>query len=245
MRRGDEMARPLVEQAADRLMHLILEREYPIGAKLPNEYELAQDLDVGRSTVREAVRSLAARNILEVRQGSGTYISSKKGVAEDPFGFAFVKDRVKLTTDLFELRYLLEPRIAERAAQFANDEDIKRLEEIVYAIEEALEANDPIHLELDVKFHSMIAEMSGNIAVSSLIPVINQSIQIINEDYTNRQMKKTSIEAHRNILKAIQSRHPIAAYDSMMSHVLTVRQSVLNDWFDKKIDIQGLPSSKK
>ncbi|RFE02486.1 FadR/GntR family transcriptional regulator [Streptococcus parauberis] len=237
------MARPLVEQAAERLLQLILERDYPVGVKLPNEYELAQDLDVGRSTVREAVRSLAARNILEVRQGSGTYISSKKGVAEDPFGFAFVKDRVKLTTDLFELRYLLEPRIAERAAQFASDEDIVRLEEVVLAIEKALAENDPIHLELDVKFHSMLAEMSGNIAVTSMIPVINQSIQIINEDYSNRQMKQTSIDAHRNILKAIQSRHPIAAYDSMLAHILTVRQTVLNDWFDKKIDIQGLPAT--
>ncbi|HEN3124702.1 TPA: GntR family transcriptional regulator, partial [Streptococcus agalactiae] len=55
------MARPLVEQTADRLLHLILEREYPVGAKLPNEYELAEDLDVGRSTIREAVRSLATR----------------------------------------------------------------------------------------------------------------------------------------------------------------------------------------
>lgn len=72
------MARPLVEKAAERLLELILERDYKNGDKLPNEYELAQDLEVGRSTVREAVRSLATRNILEVRQGSGTYISSKK-----------------------------------------------------------------------------------------------------------------------------------------------------------------------
>ncbi|WP_153048857.1 GntR family transcriptional regulator, partial [Streptococcus suis] len=119
----------------------------------PNEYELAQDLEVGRSTVREAVRSLATRNILEVRQGSGTYISSKKGVSEDPLGFSLVRDRVKLTTDLFEVRYLLEPRIAERVAQFASDEDIARLEDIVVAIEEAVAAGDSKHLELDVQFH--------------------------------------------------------------------------------------------
>lgn len=72
------MAKPLVEKASERLLELILERGYEVGDKLPNEYELAQDLEVGRSTVREAVRSLATRNILEVRQGSGTYISSKK-----------------------------------------------------------------------------------------------------------------------------------------------------------------------
>lgn len=183
------MAKPLVEKASERLLELILEREYEVGDKLPNEYELAQDLEVGRSTVREAVRSLATRNILEVRQGSGTYISSKKGVSEDPLGFSLVRDRVKLTTDLFEVRYLLEPRIAERVAQFASDEDVARLEEIVLAIEEAVAAGDTKHLELDVKFHCMLAEMSGNLAMTSLMPVINQSIHLINENYSNRQMK--------------------------------------------------------
>lgn len=232
---------PLVEKTAERLMTFIIDNGYEVGQKLPNEYELSEVLEVGRSTVREAVRSLAARNVLEVRQGSGTYISSKRGVVEDPFGFAFVKDRIKLTTDLFELRFLLEPRIAERAAQFGKEEDIQRLEQLALEIKEALAADDPKHLELDVQFHSLLAEMSGNIAIKRLLPVINESIQIINEDYTNRQMKQSSIEAHWNIVKAIQARHPIAAYDSMLSHILGVRQSVLNDWYEKKIDMHGLP----
>ena len=135
--------RPLVDKTAERLMAFILDNGYEVGQKLPNEYDLSEALGAGRSTVREAVRSLVARNILEVRQGSGTYISSKRGVVEDPFGFAFVKDRIKLTTDLFELRYLLEPRIAERAAQFGKEEDIQRLEQIAIEIEEALAADDP------------------------------------------------------------------------------------------------------
>lgn len=234
------MARPLVEKTAERLLNLILERGYEVGAKLPNEYELAQDLEVGRSTIREAVRSLATRNILEVRQGSGTYISSKKGISEDPLGFALVQDRVKLTTDLFEVRYLLEPRIAERVAQFASEEDVEQLEEIVLAIEEAVKAGDDKHLELDVQFHCMLAEMSGNIAMTSLMPVINQSIHLINENYTNRQMKSDSLQAHRNILTAIKQRHPVAAYDSMLAHIVAVRQAVLEEWFDKDMPLHGL-----
>lgn len=234
------MARPLVEKTAERLLNLILERGYEVGAKLPNEYELAQDLEVGRSTIREAVRSLATRNILEVRQGSGTYISSKKGISEDPLGFALVQDRVKLTTDLFEVRYLLEPRIAERVAQFASEEDVEQLEEIVLAIEEAVKAGDDKHLELDVQFHCMLAEMSGNIAMTSLMPVINQSIHLINENYTNRQMKSDSLQAHRNILAAIKQRHPVAAYDSMLAHIVAVRQVVLEEWFDKDMPLHGL-----
>lgn len=234
------MAKPRVEQAAERLWKYIVDNELEVGTKLPNEYELATVLEVGRSTVREAVRALAGRNILEVRQGSGTYISSKKGIAEDPLGFSLVKDRVKLTTDLFELRYLLEPRIAERAAQFATDEDIEKLEKVVIAIEEAVEKGEPIHLELDVKFHTMLAEMSGNIAMTSLSPVINESIHLINEDYTSRQMKDSSLKAHRNILHAIKTRHPIAAYDSMLGHILEVRQTVLAEWFNKDIPLHGM-----
>ncbi|WP_105151811.1 FadR/GntR family transcriptional regulator [Streptococcus suis] len=238
------MAKPLVEKASERLLELILERGYEVGDKLPNEYELAQDLEVGRSTVREAVRSLATRNILEVRQGSGTYISSKKGVSEDPLGFSLVRDRVKLTTDLFEVRYLLEPRIAERVAQFASDEDIARLEDIVVAIEEAVAAGDSKHLELDVQFHCMLAEMSGNLAMTSLMPVINQSIHLINENYSNRQMKADSLQAHRNILMAIKQRHPVAAYDSMLAHIIAVRQVVLSEWFGKDMTLHGLNDHK-
>ncbi|HFI2462078.1 TPA: FadR/GntR family transcriptional regulator [Streptococcus suis] len=238
------MAKPLVEKASERLLELILERGYEVGDKLPNEYELAQDLEVGRSTVREAVRSLATRNILEVRQGSGTYISSKKGVSEDPLGFSLVRDRVKLTTDLFEVRYLLEPRIAERVAQFASDEDIARLEDIVVAIEDAVVAGDSKHLELDVQFHCMLAEMSGNLAMTSLMPVINQSIHLINENYSNRQMKTDSLQAHRNILMAIKQRHPVAAYDSMLAHIIAVRQVVLSEWFGKDMTMHGLNDHK-
>ncbi|HEL0015218.1 FadR/GntR family transcriptional regulator [Streptococcus equi] len=219
------MARPLVEKTAERLLKLILERGYEVGAKLPNEYELAQDLEVGRSTIREAVRSLATRNVLEVRQGSGTYISSKKGVSEDPLGFSLVKDTAKLTADLFELRLLLEPRIAALTAQHATPKEVEALEKLVIDIEEAVAAGDPKHLQLDVNFHSLMAKYSGNIAMDSLLPVINQSIHLINANYTNRQMKEDSLQAHRDILNAIKAGDPIAAYDAMLLHIMTVKRT--------------------
>lgn len=219
------MARPLVEKTAERLLKLILERGYEVGAKLPNEYELAQDLEVGRSTIREAVRSLATRNVLEVRQGSGTYISSKKGVSEDPLGFSLVKDTAKLTADLFELRLLLEPRIAALTAQHATPKEVEALEKLVVDIEEAVAAGDPKHLQLDVNFHSLMAKYSGNIAMDSLLPVINQSIHLINANYTNRQMKEDSLQAHRDILNAIKVGDPIAAHDAMLLHIMTVKRA--------------------
>lgn len=222
------MTKPLVEQTADKLLKLIIERHFEVGDKLPNEYDLAQDLEVGRSTIREAVRSLAARNILEVRQGSGTYISSKRGVSEDPLGFSFIKDTRQLTSDLFELRYLLEPHIAQKVAQKASESDIKELTAIVEKIEHAMQDNNQEHSQLDVEFHAMLAKISGNLAMDNLIPVINQSIYLINENYTSPQMKESAIRSHRSILEAIVNHDGIAAYEAMQLHILLVKENALN-----------------
>ena len=73
----------LADLAAEKLMDLIREREYLPGDKLPTEAELSEWLKVGRNTVREAVRILVSRNIVTVRQGSGTFISEKQGVIDD------------------------------------------------------------------------------------------------------------------------------------------------------------------
>ena len=63
------------------------------GDKLPNETILSQRLDVGRSSLREAMRAFASRNIVTIQQGSGTYVASSTGVADDPLGLSFIKDK--------------------------------------------------------------------------------------------------------------------------------------------------------
>ena len=112
----------LADLAAEKLIELIREKNYLPGDKLPTEAELSDWLKVGRNTVREAVRILASRNIVIVRQGSGTFISEKQGVVDDPFGFSFMEDRQKLTRDLIQVRVMLEPPIAALAAQNATEE---------------------------------------------------------------------------------------------------------------------------
>ena len=119
MRRNAEN-KTLSEQAADQMIQYIQENGYGPGDKLPTEADLSRLLGVGRNTVREAVRVLASRNIVSVRQGSGTFVSEKQGLADDPFGFSFVEDRVQLTRDLMQIRVMLEPSIAALAAQNAE-----------------------------------------------------------------------------------------------------------------------------
>ncbi|MFC3927112.1 FadR/GntR family transcriptional regulator [Streptococcus caprae] len=213
---------PLAELAAERLVEYIVDNQFEPGTRLPNEYDLAATLEVGRSTVREAVRRLAARNILEVRQGSGTYVSGKKGVADDPLGFSFIKDTYKLTQDLFEIRMLLEPRVAAKAAQFATDEDCRELERLVAAIEFSYDNGTDDHVQLDVQLHSQLAKMSGNLALDSLLPVIHQSISLINRDFKGKDLREDSRVAHRKILEAVVARDSTQAYDAMLRHILSV-----------------------
>ena len=90
----------LPEKLADDIVDYILREKLQPGDRLPNESILAETLGAGRSSLSEAVKLLASRNIVTVRQGSGTYISSTPGMVEDPLGFTFIEDKKKLAEDL-------------------------------------------------------------------------------------------------------------------------------------------------
>lgn len=220
-------SKSLVEQTADKILDYIIENNLSTGDKLPNEYNLAEDLSVSRSTIREAIRALTSKNVLEVKRGLGTFVSEKRGVSEDPLGFSLLNNTHKLIEDLFELRFLLEPRMAELAAINANKEDIYELKEIKTRIESEVEKRGSKHFELDIKFHSLIAEASGNLAMIQLVPIINQSIWLYNSNsYTSNKIKKEMIISHKEILEAIVLKKPENAYKAMEKHINTVRDSL-------------------
>lgn len=216
----------LSDKIANKIIDLIIEEDLKSGDKLPNEYNLAKDLDIGRSTLREAVRSLESQNILEVRQGSGTYISKNIGVSNDPLGFKFIEDTKKLTEDLFTLRYILEPEVAMLAAQNRTEEEIEELEALAETIEKTVKASHDMHIELDIQFHSIIAKMSRNIGMVNLVPIINQSIILYNSHYTNEISKVEMIASHRQITKSIREKNPVRARYSMQRHILNVQDKL-------------------
>ena len=111
----------LPQKISEDIISLILEENLQPGDKLPNETILSERLNAGRSSVREAMKLLASRNIVTIRQGSGTYIASSPGMVEDPLGFTFIGNKQKLIHDLLEVRFLLEPSIAAMAATNAEE----------------------------------------------------------------------------------------------------------------------------
>lgn len=208
----------LGEIAAQKLLGMVQEKGYTAGDKLPTEGELAGLLGVGRNTVREALRILVSRNIVTIRQGSGTFISDKNGVADDPLGFSMIEDRRKLTEDLIQIRVMVEPPIAALAAQNATKKEILALEAMIAELEHAMEGRGD-YSEKDSQFHAMIAGCTHNLVMTNLIPVITDGIQVFAGSVRETEYEITR-EAHRRIFEAIRDKRPVDAQQAMYFHLM-------------------------
>ena len=208
----------LAEQVADGIMNLIQETPYKAGDKLPTEKELCESTGAGRNTVREALKILASRNVLEIRQGAGTFVSEKQGIPDDPLGFSMVNDHVKLTKDLLQVMIMLAPQIAALAAQCAKEHEIKELEEILEEMEAAMKKRED-YSELDTKFHTKIAQCTHNIVMENLLPVIGKGVAVFAKEVAQTEYDRTWI-SHRKIFCYIRDHKPFEAEMEMQYHLL-------------------------
>ena len=122
------------------------------------------------------MKLLASRNIVTIRQGSGTYVASSPGVVDDPLGLHSYLTK-KLVRDLLEVRFLLEPAIAAMSATYADNNDIKKIVSLCDEVEELLKQKKD-HTQKDIEFHTAIAMGSKNLIIPRLIPIINSSIPL-------------------------------------------------------------------
>ena len=212
----------LPQKISEDIISFILDENLHPGDRLPNEMVLSERLNVGRSSIREAMKLLASRNIVTIRQGSGTYVASSPGVVEDPLGFTFIGNKQKLIHDLMEVRFLLEPSIASMAAVHADENDIKKITVLCNEVENLLE-NHEDHTQKDIEFHTAIALSSKNVVVPRLIPVINSSIPLFVE-ITENTLHAETIETHREIAEAIAAHDPLRAQDAMYLHLVYNRK---------------------
>ncbi|MDR2601971.1 MAG: FadR family transcriptional regulator [Spirochaetaceae bacterium] len=208
----------LSDSVARNITSLIIGGQYKQGAKIPNETELSEKLNVSRSTIREAVKTLASQNVLEIRRGCGTFVCDNPGIAEDPLGFRFINDKVKLAFDLLEIRLVLEPHIAQKAAERAVDEEIKQISAQCAEVEKLILSGSRYEEE-DVLFHIKIAQAAKNVVIPNLIPVINSTIFILME-ITNTALREETILTHRAIAKAIENHDGEAARNAMIEHIM-------------------------
>lgn len=215
----------LGSQVEEELMNYILNEPVPIGGKLPNEFELAELFGVGRSTVREAVKGLATKGVLEVRRGAGTYVVSTRTPEEDPLGLARLGDKYKLALELLEVRMMLEPEIAAMACEHITPEEKEHLKQLCGQVEE-LYLSGKNHAKKDVEFHACIAKCSRNRVVEVLIPIINTAVLTF-VNVTQRQLRKETLETHRAITDSIIKGDLVGARCAMNMHLTYNRQRIL------------------
>lgn len=214
----------LTDKVADDIVRTIIGRELKPGDKLPNEFELASKLGVGRSTVREAIKILVSRNVVEIRRGAGTFVSAHSGVSEDPLGLQFLDDCIRVATDLLQLRFLIEPRLASLAAGNSTPEQIAELMQLCDACEKKLLAGDDFAKE-NTSFHAAIARASGNIVVPNLAVILCGPPSMM-PGTPSKDMRHELARTHREILSAIAARDGMAAYDAMLLHLAQCRRSI-------------------
>jgi GntR family transcriptional regulator, transcriptional repressor for pyruvate dehydrogenase complex len=163
-------SRGVTVEAIAKIREQIASGKWGPGTKLPREADLAAELGLSRSSLREAVRALSLVRVLEVRQGDGTYVSSLEPdlLLGDPARFATPLLRGHTILELFEVRRLLEPAAAALAAQRLGEEDRAALERELDRMHEAGDSVEEL-VEADAAFHDVLARAAGNSVLRSLI----------------------------------------------------------------------------
>ena len=224
--------RKLPEQIADRLREMIIQEEMKTGMKLPAEGELMARFGVSRSTVREAVKILQTENIVDIRQGQGTFLCAMPGLKQDPLGLRFA-DQQELIAHLLEIRLLIEPGVAALAAQRRREEDLVQMKALLDRMDNAyLHGED--YTPFDFEFHSVIAQCTRNDVVGRLLPTIHESIQA---GYHHTQRVEGSYQrasqCHLEMYRAI------AEHDSDRAR-LAAQRHMVQTMHDSGVEVPGV-----
>lgn len=210
----------LSEQTADRLYEMIAdEHRYLPGSKLPNENELSEELQVSRTTLREAISFLVAQGVLEIQRGKGTFVAAQLPTAGlDLTSLAGMRSRGR-ARDLFEMRLIFEPATAALACQRATDEELEQIRKKAEKVE--LEARIGGDWPLaDQEFHLAIMRASHNEYMRRLYPIINGAVNEILQISHNRQsMQETALADNRMILDFLLRRDEAGARYAMSIHM--------------------------
>jgi DNA-binding FadR family transcriptional regulator len=208
------------DEVVKQLQGEIIAGKYKVGDKLPSESEMMQNLGVGRSSIREAVRILANSGLLRVQQGLGTFVHMENGT-HVPWYQRLQNANAK---DLNEVRQLLELKIAEKAAINRTQKDIDKMTKLLKKRLDAAQKNLPGEcIEADIQFHIAIADAAKNNILSDLYKNIAAQIKkSFREAYTDTGIFILKHELHVALLQSIIDKNPKKAWQ----HVARITDQV-------------------
>ncbi|UFH30925.1 FadR family transcriptional regulator [Chryseobacterium sp. C-71] len=193
----------LAQEVADRLIEGISNDEYAIGEKLPIESELMKIYGVGRSSIREAIKILSIKGILNVQQGVGTFVVAKN--AQESLESQMNKAEIQ---DVQEVRSLLDSKIAAKAAINRTEEDLKTIKKYLDLRSQFAEENLATECyQADINFHLAIAEACGNKLLREIYKVATKNILSSFEirHHNNTDSFKISQKIHIDLYQSIEN----------------------------------------
>jgi GntR family transcriptional repressor for pyruvate dehydrogenase complex len=212
----------LYEEVARQIEEMITQQMRP-GDMLPPERHLAEQFGVSRSSIRDAIRRLEHIGLVEPRQGSGTVVREPSGnTVLDPLA-TILRQKRSMVAELLEVRLILEPPLAARAATHASDREIAEMEEILRRQEQKVRRGHP-SIDEDSEFHYAIALAADNNVVLKVVDVLMDLLRESRE--RSLQVKgrpEKSFASHRRIMLAIKRRDAAAAEAAMRQHIKTVQ----------------------
>lgn len=220
----------LYVQIARQIADAVQQEQFKIGDRLPPERTLAEELNVSRASVREALSALEILGIVESRSGNGTFI--RRPPTEWTYLGTIFEEFVaheESPHEVLEARRLLEPVVAQLAAERATPGQISQLELSLQAIEQAMTTN-AARIEADTAFHLAIATATGNSMLVRQVQLLVAAMQSQLWTVLNQRTPKDTVlaqkflEDHRRIYAAIQSRNPTAAAAAMTEHISNVAE---------------------
>src|SRR5450759_440425 len=216
----------LGEQVAGQLAAQISDGRWLPGDKLPSETDLCATLHIGRSTLREALKSLAFVGLVQMRPGEGTYVLNGTRLLIDRLRAHGVLKTEKELRDVGEARLILETELAALAAERLEPADLENLEEILDQMKHSLGGEGRDYADLDVEFHLAVAKCSKNQMLHELLMPIRGILQeFIAKSQELPGIKCEAHEHHTKILAALRQRNPEKARRAMRAHLQTCEKA--------------------
>jgi len=241
-------------QIAEHLGMQIVGGTLPPGEILPNEMALATALDVSRTAIREAIKVLTSKGLIEVRRKTGTRVRPRRdwnALDPDVLMWQFAGDGLPIgITDLLELRKLIEPAAARFAAERGSPENLLEIEEAFAEMKKSV-GKTAVAVEADLRFHMAILEATHNSFMrpfgALIAAALKASFRLTNADET---AYKLSLRKHGAVLKAIVDRTPLQAEQAMLKILEGTRVDIqhalekLPPTAAKGGRLKGLPKAK-
>lgn len=205
---------------------LIERGELRPGEQLPAERALAEQFQVSRASVREALRSLELLGIVETRAGGDTFV--RQGQPDDLHRpLTGIISRGHSIADVIDVRGLVEPAVAERAARHVTDGELAELREIIGLQERKVASGEP-YVEEDTRFHEVIGVAARNELLVTMLGVIWDVLRASREQWLQSHRRAhSSLDAHKRILAALEAHDPGAARSAAAEHIREVGEGIL------------------